>query len=361
MAVPVPQRRAVWEGPSTSVPERSTATFLHSEPDRRRLVAAGLGVAEADVGGVAVENWRQRLLRITVFLRVELSGRPVRLVAKLDPDGLGERAFRVIRALRAAGLAPPAEATVPDALGHRPEAHLLLLERAPGRTWLEEVLSGEAAGAAASERAADWLLALQGLELPLLAGRRAPASSFPAAGLCRDLADRLPELAPDLRSWPRRLSGRWDRVGEIDAGSGATSVWMPSHGDFHPKNLLVTPGRTTAVDLDDVGYGDPAADVGTALAQLLAMAFFETGHAGAGARAGSAFWERWARRAAGRGAEERVTLHALATLLGVLHYSYALDTPHRDLAHRWLPGLEAWWAARRGGVTAGLARFAEST
>lgn len=365
---------------------RSGAGFVEAPARRRRLVARALGVPEARVDSVEVRAGRERFGRVTTFVRVTLADgeggeSEQRLVAKLYGDAAGADAFRVCEALRAAGMAPPAFATVPAVPGYLPEDRLLLMEHVPGRSWLEWLVEdgrqapGPIAGTEACRLAADWLLALHGLpeRAPAAAARRllralaarpgdgAASGAGPAiAGRCHELADRLPALALRLAPWPQRLGPA------LDAGEAIRP--LPSHGDFHPGNLLLATGpeeRATAIDLDGVALREPAFDVGAAVAQLLAMSFLQEwpgGGVATGARAARAFWDHY-REGASEGArdqlEERTTLHALATLLGVLHYSFAIGTRRRDLAERWLPGLEAWWEVRPQGLVAGIDRFAE--
>lgn len=339
---------------------------------------------------VEVRAGRERFGRTTRFVRALLDdgnggAEERRWVVKVYNDSAGADANRISQALRAAGMRPPARTTVPAVAAYLPEERLLLMEHAPGRSWLERLVDrcgdkGPAIAAAdACHRAAEWLLALHGLadRAPDGAARRllrvlgsqpiagsAGGVGHEVAGRCRELADRLPALALRFAPWPQRLGPELVAAGPA---SEATSP-RPSHGDFHPGNLLLSAGpeaRVTAVDLDGAALREPAFDTGSAVAQLLAMSFLQEwpdGGATAGARAATWFWSRYregVREPDRRRLEERTTLHALATLLGVLHYSFAMETPRRDLAERWLPGLEAWWEVRNAGLAAGIERFAE--
>lgn len=387
-----------------SIPERSSeaaaapeaaprpeagAECLASPVRRRRLVARVLGVPEARIATVEVRAGRERFGRTTAFVRVGLddgagSADERRLVAKLYRDAAGADAYRVCEALHAAGMRPLASATVPAVPAYLPAERLLWMEHAPGRSWLERLVADAPDEddpldpTAACHRAAEWLLALHGLpdRAPPDTARRlhrvlvsqpiggsAGGAGHEVADRCRDLADRLPALALRLAPWPQRLG---PELVAAESVSGATRP-RPSHGDFHPGNLLLSAGpeaRVTAVDLDGVALREPAFDAGSAVGQLLAMSDLQEwpeGGAAAGARAAVAFWNRYRDGVHGPERdllEERTGVHALATLLGVLHYSFAMETRRRDLAERWLPGLEAWWDVRGDGVAAGVERFA---
>ncbi len=376
--------------PPVDRPADEGAALFASAAQRRCLVARALGVPEARVAAVDVRAGRERFGRVTRFVRVALAdgdggAEERRLVAKVYSDSAGADAYRVCEALRAAGMAPPASATVPAVPGYLPERRLLLMEHAPGRSWLEWVVqgghdeAGRLAPREACRRAAEWLLALHGLPdrapdaaaRPLLralasrsTGGSARGAGHSIAGRCRELADRLPALALRLAPWPQRLGPELEAAGAVSEAVRP----RPSHGDFHPGNLLLARGpeeRATAIDLDGAALREPAFDLGSAVAQLLAMSFLQEwpgGGAAAGARAAAAFWSRYrdgVREPVRERLEERTALHALSTLLGVLHYSFALDTARRDLAERWLPGLEAWWETRGEGLAAGIDRFAE--
>src|SRR5207247_10275537 len=41
----------------------------------------------------------------------------------------------------------------------------------------------------------------------------------------------------------------------------------PIHGDYHPRNIIVSPNLTTVIDFEEARMGDPAFDVGYFLAQ----------------------------------------------------------------------------------------------
>lgn len=67
---------------------------------------------------------------------------------------------------------------------------------------------------------------------------------------------------PDVGDLARRLSIR------LCSGFRQTAVLVCLHGDVHPKNGIAQNGKVTLIDLDQVGVGPAAADLGSLLAAL---------------------------------------------------------------------------------------------
>lgn len=74
--------------------------------------------------------------------------------------------------------------------------------------------------------------------------------------------------------------------------SGARRVSLV-HGDWSPKNFLVSAGRVTAIDFEVIHFGDPAFDSAFLLNHLLLKTFYRPQWAGDYARAASRFWETY--------------------------------------------------------------------
>lgn len=89
------------------------------------------------------------------------------------------------------------------------------------------------------------------------------------------------------------------------------------HGDYSPKNILVTGGRLVLLDHEVVHWGDPAFDLGFALTHLLAKARHLPAHRAAFARAAREFWTAYQGEAGGRfpGLAPRAVRHTLGCLL----------------------------------------------
>jgi aminoglycoside phosphotransferase (APT) family kinase protein len=65
------------------------------------------------------------------------------------------------------------------------------------------------------------------------------------------------------------------------------------HGDYSPKNVLIRDGRLVLLDHEVIHFGDPAFDVGFAMAHLLSKGHALAGHRRAFARAAGVFWEAY--------------------------------------------------------------------
>ena len=149
----------------------------------------------------------------------------------------------------------------PRALAAVPGLDLLVLEPVPGDSW---------DGLPAEQALDSWRLL--GRSVAVLHG--VPAGAAQAAGA---------ELAHFARLDPAHLlqvaslvaTARPDLADRVTALARALLETAPEaaepvvlHGDCHPGNLLVAPGRASLIDLDQSGLGPSAADLGSLLARL---------------------------------------------------------------------------------------------
>lgn len=106
------------------------------------------------------------------------------------------------------------------------------------------------------------------------------------------------------------------------------------HGDFSPKNTLVYRGKLILLDYEVVHWGEPAFDVGFALAHFLSKAHHLPRARGRLANAATFFWEVYWNEIAlldwARALEPRVVCHALGCLLARV----AGKSPLEYLTHR---------------------------
>jgi tRNA A-37 threonylcarbamoyl transferase component Bud32 len=120
----------------------------------------------------------------------------------------------------------------------------------------------------------------------------------------RYTAEQVPEAGSFLRALVERTRSRHD-----------TFV----HGDFSPKNILVHHGRLVLLDHEVAHVGDPAFDVGFALAHLLSKAHYRVDQRDEFAVAADYFWRiYWQTRGTVPWQEDlagRVAQHTLACLL----------------------------------------------
>lgn len=140
-----------------------------------------------------------------------------------------------------------------------------------------------------SDRYCTQLLAwLEGSSLKSQIDRgRIKAESFAAAGAClaqlhRQSIEKLPrrlleqecnevnQQANDFKYMSDTLQARLLRltIWCADALAGFAGHAVPTHGDFHPGQLLVGDGSASLIDLDNVALGNPTYDLGSFLAQL---------------------------------------------------------------------------------------------
>jgi tRNA A-37 threonylcarbamoyl transferase component Bud32 len=83
------------------------------------------------------------------------------------------------------------------------------------------------------------------------------------------------------------------------------------HGDYSPKNILVYENRLVLLDHEVIHWGDPAFDVGFAMAHFLSKAHHLIPHRSAFASAAELFWKSYANNSC----EQRAVLHTLGCLL----------------------------------------------
>lgn len=93
-----------------------------------------------------------------------------------------------------------------------------------------------------------------------------------------------------------------------------TTLTALVHGDYSPKNVLIRERNLILLDHEVIHYGDPAFDVGFALAHLLGKANHLSGHRGAFEGAALLFWESYLKTFPSAD-PQRVVSHAIACLL----------------------------------------------
>ncbi|HYP06558.1 MAG TPA: phosphotransferase [Bryobacteraceae bacterium] len=196
-----------------------------------------------------------RLLSASVKLskaifEAEYDGR--RVIGKVSGSKRAQTAFGSLQVLRDAGLRPPSEFVVPEPIAWFDDLKLLVLEKAPGVAVTSSLQDGMDTEAYV-RRAAEWLQCLQALELSL------PEDHFNAEAAEKRATELINAVGGGIVEETAR--------GVIDILRVTPSTLVPSHGDFHPMNVFVSPQRVTVIDLDTVALREPEADVGYFLAQ----------------------------------------------------------------------------------------------
>lgn len=192
-----------------------------------------------------------------------------------------ERIYRECEAIRRLGPVLP-DGTVPRVLFEDRENFLFAMTAAPPEAlpWKTLLLQGEVEQNTA--RATGRLLAAMIVETEKKTGWRqtfGDLSVFVELRLdpyYRTTASRHPDLKQSFSALLAECAGR--RVSLV-------------HGDFSPKNLLVTPSQTLLIDYEVVHFGDPSFDAAFLTNHLVLKAFHRPQWAARYRAAASAFWE----------------------------------------------------------------------
>ncbi len=234
----------------------------------RLMAAAGLDPSNSEaVDGVAeVVTYRPHEASVVTFPGVfSTEGRG--LIAKVVREKGKMRAFhRASVALRSAISEPTVWA--PETFLPRGQSRMLLMQRATGRSVYEHVVQSSSDEASAAVRlAATALLAIHATPREL-----APKSRW---GIRDELDHTLNRTARAQLAAPELAEEAvavLEEVGPLIPDAKEQSVFL--HGDYKGSQLLVDDGRIAVIDLDSVGRGDPAVDVGNFLADLHRAAVF---------------------------------------------------------------------------------------
>jgi len=259
------------------------------------------------------------------------------LLVKIYGSDRGRPGYEALRELWRAGFRPPRALRVPRPYGYSGSHGALVQERVGGQPWADALRPGPRSLRLSSVRAADWLVRLQlsGVEAP----DRGYEDRFFAVGR---FVDELAELSPAHDRVLRRLADTLEPL----LGEPARPL-VPSHGDFHPKNVLIGGRATTVIDFDTFGLREPAFDVGYAIGQLLVMSFLRLGDPSRGVEASQAFWDRYVARGGAAG-WDRTAVHVARTLLQSLHYELCtLRTGRVELLRLWPQLAGSWLVSER--------------
>lgn len=340
-AIRQPRPRADLPTESLPAPEASLeSTWIRALPQ----VAAGRWLP------LGIETWPLKWRRSARVLAFDLRYRDrsgeaegtLAGVAKQYADGAeGSAVFEALDHLRRGGFRPPAAFLVSRPLCFDAASLTLVQERALGEQWIELVLHGEG-WESSSRTAAAWLTALH-----------ATPGATPSIPVAAD-AERVLRLG-------RRLQLAYIEAGPVAELAQRLALEMgrpaplkvPSHGDFHPKNLVLVGDQATGIDLDGFASREPAADLGDGIGQLLSMSEFRTGSPTLGARAAAAFWAGYVARTSHVPSPERVGVYVARTFVQALCYALCHRGSRRtDLLRAW-PAQARRWLAGEGAEVLG--------
>src|SRR5262245_10851012 len=262
-----------------------------------------------------IVSFRRNLGKFIIEFDVETEDRADadlgRLIGKVYKGDCGQGHFDALSRLREAGFRPPSPFTVVYPVAYIADRCFLLQEKAPGRL-LADLIFGEldAAAVDALERAAGWLATLHGAEV------NAQSRLERVRMLVARQGGELMELLPKVSYRLERLASR--ALAGLEARH--LTPLVPSHGDFHPKNVFITvDGRVTVIDFDTFGLQEQAADVAYILAQTAIMGYRRRGSFAATTKARHCFLQAYL-EAAPMLSGQRLDLYLGMDFLQSLHY-----------------------------------------
>jgi len=213
---------------------------------------------------------------------------------------------------------------VPKLLGALPDRGLVALEWIAGRALGEALLYGQA----------------EASEVALAGEALACVHVQPASGLLartpRQHAEHVRTVAAALGLVQPALAARAERLGReiserLAARPGGTT---PVHGDFNADQVLLADGRAALIDFDEAALAEPAADLGSFVADLERHACAGRLPPGRAEALGQALLEGYAQRAPPP-ARGELALHAAAALFSLAPHFF------RERDPEWLERTEA--------------------
>ena len=212
---------------------------------------------------------RRCLIEYDVGITARGGTRRETLIGKSRAKGLDRRTFELIRQLRSWGFDDQSAdgISVPEPLGVVPRFEMWLSRKVDG------VPGGEAitgpAGLSVGARIAEAAHKVH----------RVISPAGPHHTVERELeilGARLKDVQARHPQWASRIGSLIRRCEETRAGVGERPV-TGIHRDFYADQLLFDAERVYVVDFDLHGHGDPALDIGNALAHLTEQALRHTG------------------------------------------------------------------------------------
>lgn len=287
------------------------------------------------------ERWTRKKLRKCFwefevrYQAAEGSADPVMsIIVKQYAKDRSGHSFHALAWLYARGFSPPSPFLVPRPLAYNAACQVLVQEKAPGTELASTFLADTSALAPRSRLAAQWLAKLHSCDGNSF--RRPRSSAVWSIQRRRtELAEACPELAPRLDRICSRLIARVRGAEQQSA--------VPTHGDYHPKNILMDGEQVTAIDFDHFALREPAVDVGYFVGQMAIMTYLKLGSFSAALPAVEAFLATYTDSVASAVPWERVATHVSRTFVQSLHYELCvLRNQRTDLIDRWLSQAEAW-------------------
>jgi aminoglycoside phosphotransferase (APT) family kinase protein len=175
-----------------------------------------------------------------------------------ESDERLEHVFSILKTLRANGFADHSQLNVPRPIVYISTLSFILMDKAEGEL-LREILRGKDNPTPYVRGAAEWLAKLHGSKIRLdnVSSRKDEVAA--TLRYARALTWHFPRLTSEIKS----ISDKMVSLQEANPPGPR----KPIHGDYHPRNIISSPGITTVIDLEEAGMGDPAFDLGYFVAQ----------------------------------------------------------------------------------------------
>ncbi|HYY91648.1 MAG TPA: aminoglycoside phosphotransferase family protein [Candidatus Dormibacteraeota bacterium] len=168
------------------------------------------------------------------------------------------RTFSVLETLTSNGFGPEDKLRVPKPIAYIPALSFLMIERAEGRI-LREIFERSENPYPYVKGAAQWIAKLHNSEIKLDYTHSQDKEIETSLRYTRTASWLLPRLESEVHS----LAAKLVRVQKALRTAPRKTI----HGDYHPRNIIVSPEITTVIDFEEAGMGDPAFDVGYFIAQ----------------------------------------------------------------------------------------------
>ena len=166
--------------------------------------------------------------------------------------------FSVMKTLRSNGFGEDSRLRVPSPILYIPALSFLMMEQAQGEP-LREVLERRSDPDPYVKGAARWLAKLHSCNITVDGASSRDDEIANSHRYARAALWLLPTLRSEIQSISNQL---------IDAQKTLQPcVGKPIHGDYHPRNIIVSPDLTTVIDFEEARMGDPAFDMGYFTAQ----------------------------------------------------------------------------------------------
>jgi len=163
-----------------------------------------------------------------------------------------------MKTLRSNGFGQESNLRVPSPVLYIPALSFLMMEQAEGQP-LREIFESRMDSGPYVKGAARWLAKLHNSNVRLDGEFFRDDEIEASRRYARAGSWLLPTLKSDIQSISSQL---------IDAQKTLPlHARKPIHGDYHPRNIIVSPDLTTVIDFEEARMGDPAFDVGYFVAQ----------------------------------------------------------------------------------------------